>query len=1730
MTRICKCACLLVLVLAWQLSLTPPSAHATSITSFSWQTSTSSNCAAGTHFDWNITVTGNADDGAGWDLYGMRMFDYNGNKLDDWPSYMAGIGSPISLNSFAEIALATPTARPFYIEFYEVGVGGGGIMYSTVFDPGCSNLPTYAPNVTINDVTHTETDSGTTTYTFTVTLSSAYKYPVDVTWTTANNTAVAGSDYVAASGTVHFAANELSKTLDVTTNNDNIFEINETFFVNLTGASNAAMITDSQGVGTITNNDPMPSVTLSASPTTISENGGSSIVTAALSSVAGVDTTINLGFTGTAASGTDYNTTGTAILIPSGNSSGSITINAIDNSVDTVDKTVIVDIVGATNATESGVQQSTITLEDDDETAVTLALTGSPLAENGGTATVTASVPTPIGEVVTVNLGFSGTATSGTDYTASNTVITIPIGGTSGSSTLTGMDDPTDEPDETIIVDITSVTGVIEAFEQQVTASITDDDVPTVTLSLTGSPLAEASGTATVTATLSNTAYQDTTIALGFTGTADASDYSASASITIPVGSDQGSITISGVNDTLDEPDETVIVDITSVTNATESGTQQVTATITDDDLPTFTILADNANVAEDGGTAVVTVTLSSAANEAVTFNLTYLLGTATLNTDYTASAATISIPIGGSTGSITLISQDDSTDEPDETIVVDVASVTGAIEIGTQQATTSITDDDVPTVTLSLTGSPLAEASGAATVTATLSNTAYQDATITLGFTGTADASDYSALSSITIPVGSDHGSVTISGVNDTLDELDETVIVDITSVTNATESGIQQVTATITDDDFPTFMLVADNANIAEDGGTAVVTVTLSSAANEVVTFNLTYLLGTATLNTDYTASAATISIPIGGSTGSITLTSQDDSADEPDETIVVDVASVTGAIETGAQQASTAIVDDDLVSVTLGLTGSPFAEDGGSATVTATLASATFSDVTVNLSFSGTATNGTDYTPSGASIFIPTGSPSGIITLTGISDMIDEIDEAIIIDVNSVSGGGTEATPQQVTATIIDNDTAAIIVTPTSGLTTTEAGGTASFSVVLTSEPLALVTINFTSSDTSEGVVPPSISFDASNWGVGQNVIITGMNDPFDDGNVPYTILTDVVTTDPNYGSPVDDISVTNLDNDTADVTIMPTSGLITTEGGGTASFSVVLTSEPTAPVTINFTSSDTSEGTVPASITFNVGVWNVPQLVTVTGVNDALVDGNIAYTITTSVTSTDSLYAAIDPADVSLSNTDDDTAAIIITPTGAPLTTEAGGTTSFSVVLTSEPAAPVTVNFTSSDTSEGTVPASISFNAGDWSTPKDVIITGVNDDVVDGDIPYTIVTSVTTSDPVYTLIDPLDLSLTNADNDITGITITPTSGLITTEAGGTASFNVVLMSAPTAPVAINFTSTNTAEGNVPASVSFNDLNWSITQDVVITGVDDLVMDGDIAYAITTSVSTADPLYAAMDPADVSVTNQDNDIPGVNVTPNTLLILEGTATSYQLSLNTMPSSGTVDIQITFNPAQITVNGSSVSPVTLTFSDLTPQIISVVSLDNSIDDGPRTTPITHTISATGAAEYPPTMTVSDVNVTIDDDDDTIVVPPQEIPLSPPAPMCNAMDFDEQSVVRAWLPDEYRTDVYCHLIVENGHYLWWYGSPLTNPGEVGVQSVLEQGVLQAVDVFSPSGLTQFEGGGVVCLRGSGELWFLAASQAPRVPQQLTIYSVEEFPGYVCGTLYEPGTLVLIQP
>src|SRR5258706_275146 len=220
--------------------------------------------------------------------------------------------------------------------------------------------------------------------------------------------------------------------------------------------------------------------------------------------------------------------------------------------------------------------------------------------------------------------------------------------------------------------------------------------------------------------------------------------------------------------------------------------------------------------------------------------------------------------------------------------------------------------------------------------------------------------------------------------------------------------------------------------------------------------------------------------------------------------------------------------------------------------------------------------------------------------------------------------------------VAVTNTDNDTAGITVSPTSGLTTTEGGGTATFMMVLTSQPTASVTIGFSSNDLTEGTVgPASVTFTSANWNTAQTVTVTGVDDFTADGAIAYTIVTAAASsTDGVYnGFNAADVAVTNTDDDIPGITVTPTSGLTTTEAGGTTTFTIVLDTQPTANVTIGLSSSDLTEGTVaPASLTFTPGNWNTAQTVTVTGVDDFGVDGNVAYSIVTAAaTSTDAGYS-------------------------------------------------------------------------------------------------------------------------------------------------------------------------------------------------------------------------------------------------------------------------------------------------------------------------------------------------------------------------------------------------------------------------------------------------------------------------------------------------------------------
>ena len=220
-------------------------------------------------------------------------------------------------------------------------------------------------------------------------------------------------------------------------------------------------------------------------------------------------------------------------------------------------------------------------------------------------------------------------------------------------------------------------------------------------------------------------------------------------------------------------------------------------------DVPLVTLSIDNASIGEAGGVATVTATLSNIYFDPVTVNLAFS-GTATNISDYTLSNTQIIIPPSSLTGTITITAQEDTLDEDDETVIVDISSVLNGAEDGVQQVTTTIIDNDAPpTVTLSASPLTVNEDGGTSTITATLNTLSGKDVTVNLAYSGTAGfGSDYTVATSIVILAGNLTGSILLTAQDDIPLENDETVIVDIDSVVNGTESGAQQVTITIVDD----------------------------------------------------------------------------------------------------------------------------------------------------------------------------------------------------------------------------------------------------------------------------------------------------------------------------------------------------------------------------------------------------------------------------------------------------------------------------------------------------------------------------------------------------------------------------------------------------------------------------------------------------------------------------------------------------------------------------------------------------------------------------------------------------------------------------------------------------------------------------------------------------------------------------------------------------------------
>ncbi|WEJ05835.1 retention module-containing protein [Pseudomonas sp. FJ2-5-13] len=753
-------------------------------------------------------------------------------------------------------------------------------------------------------------------------------------------------------------------------------------------------VTDTPGTDNTT------TVTLTA-PSAVNE-GGQITYTATLSNKAGTDVTLKLD-------------NGSSITIKAGETVGTVTVPAPTDDVFIDKSTQTVKITDASGGNfeklEVAGSGATTTINDTID-KVDVVLTATTTVGEGGNIVYTASLVDKNGAPVT-NITNPLTVTLDNGKT-----ITIGVNQSSGSITTVAPNDVY-KGDQTVTTAIKGVTGG-EHFENLVpgttAVNTTVTDTPgtdnTTTVTLTAPNAVNEGGQITYTATLSNKAGTDVTLKLDN-----------GSSITIKAGETVGTVTVPAPTDDVFIDKSTQTVKITETTGGNfeklEVAGNGATTTINDTIDKVDVVLTATTTVGE-GGNIVYTASLVDKNGAPVT-NITNPL-TVTLD-----NGKTITIGVNQSSGSITTVAPNDVY-KGDQTVTTAIKGVTGGEHFenlvpGTTAVNTTVTDTPGSTdlTTVTLTAPTAVNEGGQITYTATLSNKAGSDMLVQLD-NG----------SSITIKQGETVGTVTVPAPTDDVFIDKSTQTVKITGTTGGNFEGVTITPAgatTTVNDTIDDVTVVLKATGSVSEGGQIVYTASLvdkNGAAVNNVGSDLVVRLD----------NGSTITIGSGKSTSFTTATAPNDAYVGANDVS----AKITGVVSGGDKyehlivDGSPAVtkVTDVVTDTKISITGDGSVTEGGTAHYTLTLTNPPQTDVTVTLKYSGTATDGSDFTGV-YTVKIPAGSSSVPFDIRTLDDKITEPTEQIVITIDKVTGGNFEnlvIDKGTVTTNILDNDAPPVI----------------------------------------------------------------------------------------------------------------------------------------------------------------------------------------------------------------------------------------------------------------------------------------------------------------------------------------------------------------------------------------------------------------------------------------------------------------------------------------------------------------------------------------------------------------------------------------------------------------------------------------------------------------------------------------------------------------------------
>ena len=1138
-----------------------------------------------------------------------------------------------------------------------------------------------------------------------------------------------------------------------------------------------------------------PALELSVSNLSVTEGGTETYTVQLASEPTG---TVTIAVTGHAGTDLKLDRTNLTFNRATWNVAQTVTVTA-DPDVDAISETIPL-VHTASGADYANVQATlTVTVADRDAATLNLSVSALPVDEGSSTTYTLRLASEPAGTVTVAITGHAGTSLK-----LDKTALTFTRETWNIAQTVTVTAGPDANATSEIISLLHAASGAnYEAVQATVVVTVADRDAATLNLSTSALSVTEESSN-TYTLRLASEPAGTVTVAItGHAGTALKLD-KASLTFTQVIWNVAQTVTVTA------DPDANAVNETIPLVHAASGGNYgnartELVVTVTDDDPAGVLIVSPGSISIPEGNQNTYTVRLSSEPTGTVAVATTGHSGTE-LKPDKTS--LTFTAATWNASQTVTVSAEHDLDADEDHATLLHTAS--GADYAGmTAKVEVTVKDDDAPG-TLVFSSATLSVTEGSrSTYTVQLSRAPTAAVTVDItGFTDTDLTLDKTSLT-FTPTIWNQSQAVTVNAGPDDDATNDTAILIHTTS--GANYDGISgNVAVTIEDADTPALEVSVSNLTI-DEGNSSNYTVRLATKPATEVLVGITGFA-----NTDLMLDKTSLTFTAMNWNQDQTITvSADQDLDGTDDTATL-AHTASGADYGGETGSVTVTVNDDDVPGALTFSSAGVSvPEGDRNTYTIQLSRAPTSAVTVDI----TGHAGTALTLDKTSLtFTPaTWNRNQTVTLTARPDDDGRNESATLV--HTASGANYGGVIGNVAVTIHDDDTPELDLSASS-LTINE-GDSKGYTVRLTTKPATDVTITITG-HTGTDLSPDkeNLTFTSAAWNQNQTVTVSA-DDDLDADNDTATLLHTASGDD--YGNVTANISVIVMDDDTANLDLSASNLEISEEEN--RSYTVRLSSIPTADVTVSITGYANTDLTLDKTeLTFTQATWNQNQAITVTAGpdNDGMDD-----TATLVHTASGANYGGISE-NIAVTIKDDDTPGTLLF-SSETISVPEGGSTTYTVQLSSAPTAAVTVEISGhANTDLELDKTSLTFSAMTWNQPRTITVTADTDN----DARNESATLVhTTSGANYDGVNG-NVSVTINDDD----TATPglylsVPGLEMNE-GGSQSYTVELNTQPTADVTVSISNSSRSTDLTLSStrLSFTDQNWDTAQTVTLTSKED------------------------------------------------------------------------------------------------------------------------------------------------------------------------------------------------------------------------------------------------------------------------------------------------------------